>query len=217
MPIRSSARMLVAPVALIAILASRVPSAAFDADVAFPKNTVALSFEAAFVRFGARLSSGSSTVQAFNISPRVSILPFSVLHFHHLSGLLDGALELGIEPTYQYFNTQHRNFAGLGLALKYYLTGLSWGPLVPWIDASIAPGWTDLNIGRVRDETRLSGPFMNLIQAGPGVSYFFSERGSVYLGLRAQHISNAGLNRSNHNYSLDTAEGLVVGMTWFIP
>jgi len=213
---RSSTRLLVAFVALIAILASSVQSAALDADAAFPKDTVAVSFEAAFVRFGGRLSSGSSTVQAFNVSPRLSLLPFNVLHFHSLSGRLDGALEFGIEPTYQYFNTQHRNFAGLGLVLKYYLTGLSYGPFVPWIDASIAPGWTDLNIGRVLEETRLSGPFMNLIQAGPGVSYFFSERGSIYLGLRAQHMSNAGLNRANHNYSMNTAEGVVIGMTWFI-
>ena len=37
---------------------------------------------------------------------------------------------------------------------------------VPWMNASIAPGGTDLRMGSSVSETRLSGPFMNLIQAG---------------------------------------------------
>jgi hypothetical protein len=31
--------------------------------------------------------------------------------------MADGVVEIGLEPTFQRFNTVHQNFAGLGLAL----------------------------------------------------------------------------------------------------
>jgi hypothetical protein len=58
------------------------------------------------------------------------------------------------------------------------------GRWLPWIDASIAPGGTDLRIGRVSNDTRLTGPFMNLIQAGVGVSYFTTQHTRCISGSR---------------------------------
>jgi hypothetical protein len=86
---------------------------------------------------------------------------------------------------------------------------------VPWINASIAPGGTDLRIGSRVSETRPCGPFMNLIQAGVGISYFVTERSAVYAGLNAQHISNARLNASQDNFALNTPIGVVLGMSWY--
>ena len=56
---------------------------------------------------------------------------------------------------------------------------------------------------------------MNLIQAGVGVSYFTTQHTALYFGLQAQHISNAGLNGTNRNFSLNTVESFVVGVSWF--
>ena len=36
-----------------------------------------------------------------------------------LGGVLNGALEIGLEPTFERFNTQHQNFGGFGLHLRY--------------------------------------------------------------------------------------------------
>jgi hypothetical protein len=58
---------------------------------------------------------------------------------------------------------------------------------------SALPGGTDLRMGSSVSETRLTGPFMNLIQAGVTISYFVTERSAVYTGPNAQLISNAGL------------------------
>jgi hypothetical protein len=112
-------------------------------------------------------------------------LPFGVPRFKYFDGALDGSLEVGLEPTFERFDTVGQNFAGVGLELRYYLLHFRYGRWVPWIDASIAPGGTDLRIGRVSNETRLTGPFMNLIQGGIGVSYFVTERGAIYTGLHA--------------------------------
>jgi hypothetical protein len=92
--------------------------------------------------------------------------PFGVTRSQLLGGMADGAVEIGLEPTFQRFNTVHQNFAGLGLDVRYYLVHFRRGRFVPWINASIAPGGTDLRMGSSVSEIRLSGPFMNLIQAG---------------------------------------------------
>jgi hypothetical protein len=53
---------------------------------------------------------------------------------------------------------------------------------------------------------------MNRIKGGIGVSWFFSENAAGYVGLQAQHISNAGRNGPNRNYSLNTPVSFVIGV-----
>jgi hypothetical protein len=204
------------PDGLLPLILGLPALASFNPDQAFTPWAKVVSLEAAFTHFGSRLANGGAVVQAWNLSGRFSLLPFGVTRFKFLSGFLDGALEIGLEPTFERFNTEHQNFGGFGLHLRYDLLHFRWRGLVPWIDASIAPGGTDLHIGRVSDETRLDGPFMNLIQAGIGESYFVNNQTAIYLGLQAQHISNAGLNGSNRNYSLNTVESAVLGISWYL-
>jgi hypothetical protein len=193
------------------------PAFAFDPYDVFHPWAKDVSVEGALAHFGSRLDNGNAAVQAWNLSARFSLLPFGVTRTSFLGGFLDGAPEIGLEPTFDRFNTEHQNFGGFGLHLRYYSMHFRLGPLVPWIDASIAPGGTDLRIGRVLNETRLDGPFMNLIQAGIGESFFVTEQFAIYAGLQAQHISNAGLNGSNRNFALNTVEGGVVGISWYLP
>lgn len=192
-------------------------AAALEVDRVFSRWKKVVSAESTFTHFGSRLHNGNAVVQAWNLSGRFALVPFGVTRLKYFDGVLDGALEIGIEPTFERFFTRHNNFAGAGLHLRYDLLHFCWGPLVPWIDASIAPGGTDLRIGRVSNETRLDGPFMNLIQAGFGESYFVTGDMAIYFGLQAQHISNAGLNGSNRNYALNTVESVVVGVSWYMP
>jgi hypothetical protein len=189
-------------------------AAAFDAEAACAKDAIVISADSSLAHFGGRL--GATFVQAWNLQARISLLPFGALHYHHFGGVLDGCPEVGIQPVYEQFSSIDRNFGGLGLALRYHLFHFRYGRLVPWISASIAPGYTDLNIGRVSNETRLKGPFMNLIEGGVGEEYFVTEHTSLYLGLQAQHISNAGLDGSNQNYALNTPWGVVFGLSFFL-
>jgi hypothetical protein len=199
------------------LLATGAPrlARAFDPDQVFGPWAKVVSAEATFAHFGSRLGNGNQVVQAWNLSARFSLMPFGIFQPKFMGGVLDGALEIGLEPTFERFSPQHQNFAGVGLHVKYNFLHFRWRNLVPWIDASIAPGGTDLRIGRVSNETRLEGPFMNLIQAGIGESYFVNDHIAIYLGLQAQHVSNAGLNGSNRNFALNTAESVVVGLSWY--
>jgi hypothetical protein len=189
-------------------------AAAFDAETACAKYAVVISADSSLAHFGGRL--GSTFVQAWNLQARISLLPFGSLHIKHFGGILDGCPEVGIQPVFEQFNSIGQNFGGLGLALRYHLLHFSYGRLVPWIGASIAPGGTDLKIGRVSDETRLTGPFMNLIEGSVGEEYFVGDRTAIYLGLEAQHISNAGFDGSNRNYALNTPFGIVLGVSCFL-
>jgi len=200
---------------LLIVIGAPALARAFDPDQVFSPWAKVVSVEATFAHFGSRLGNGNQVVQAWNLSARFSLMPFGTFQPKFMGGVLDGALEIGLEPTFERFSPQHQNFAGVGLHLKYNFLHFRWRNLVPWIDASIAPGGTDLRIGRVSNQTRLEGPFMNLIQAGIGESYFVNDHIAIYLGLQAQHISNAGLNGSNRNFALNTAEGVVVGLSWY--
>jgi hypothetical protein len=282
-------------------------ASSFAADPSLILNTSrwVISGEGTVAHFGARLNDRG--IQAWNLSARFSLLSFGVTRFHFAKGILDGALEVGLEPTFERFSVLHQsslatqpthpvfgadfvtggaqtlnpptggaqsiinpppsrqfllctpvrpgfnpyatflkrfpkgsacslrsiagatsvaaspfstagfaNFGGLGLVLRYYFVHFRYGPLVPWIEAGIAPGGTDLKIGKVSNETRLTGDFMNRIKGGIGVSYFISENAAAYVGLQAQHLSNAGLNGSNRNYSLNTPTSFAIGASWFL-
>jgi hypothetical protein len=57
---------------------------------------------------------------------------------------------------------------------------------------------------------------MNRIKGGIGVSCFVTENAAVYVGLQAQHFSNAGLNGPNQNYALNTPVSFTAGISWFL-
>jgi Lipid A 3-O-deacylase (PagL) len=234
---------------------AEAPSFAADPSLILDTSRWEISAEGTVAHFGPRLNERG--IQAWNISGRVSIVPFGVTHFHLMKGVFDGALEIGLEPTFERFSVLHphptarfgptarfdiqyhtqpifnrypalssigdfqnnsagfANYEGAGLVLRYYFVHFQYGPIVPWIEAGIAPGGTDLKIGEESNETRLNGPFMNRIKGGVGVDFFVNENVAAYAGLQAQHISNAGLNGPNQNYALNTPVSFAVGASWF--
>lgn len=186
---------------------------AFEADQVFTPWEKAISVEGSLAHFGTHLGD-TEWVNAWNIGARFSLMPFGVTRFR-ICPYCDGALDLGVEPIFERFSPEHQNFGGLGFGFRYYLVHFEYGRFVPWIEASIAPGYSDLDIGRVSNQTRLTGPFMALIQAGIGGAYFVTDNVAAYLGLRAQHVSNAGFNGTDRNYSLNTPIGMVIGASWY--
>ncbi|MBE3604005.1 hypothetical protein IMX07_10255 [bacterium] len=189
---------------------------AADLDATLAQWRLGTEADGSLAHFGPRLNQ-TGWIQAWNLAAHFTVLPLGVVHFHHLDGVFDGAVQLGVGPVFERFNTEHQNFGGLDFEARYYLTRFAFGPLVPWVQASIAPGGTDLNIGELNQGTRLRGPFAALIQGGAGFSYFFSERGSVYAGLHTQHVSNGAVDGGNrYNYSINTPVGMIAGFEWFL-
>jgi hypothetical protein len=199
----------------LALLTGRAQARTDDLDRVFTPWLMGVEADGSLAHFGARLDQ-TSWLQAWNLSAHLTLLPFGLVHFGHFGSVFDGAPQIGVGPVFERFNTQHQNFGGLDFEVRYYLTHFAWGPVVPWISASIAPGGTDLNLGTPGTGTRLKGPFAALVQGGAGLSYFFNERGSAYLGLHTQHVSNGSLDGgSQNNFSINTPVGMVAGIAWF--
>ncbi|MGH7932453.1 MAG: acyloxyacyl hydrolase [Candidatus Binataceae bacterium] len=176
--------------------------------------TKVFSLEGGFAHFSSGRLPGN--IQSFNLGAGIAVMPFGVTRFRFLHGALDGALELGVEPTFARFIPPKQNFAGLAFGFRYNLVHFSYGPFVPWIAASIAPGGSDLNIGTVSGGTRLTGPFLALVRGEAGVSYFVGAHGAIYVGLQGEHFSNGSLNGySSRNFSLNTPLGGVFGVSWY--
>lgn len=185
----------------------------FDFSRTFAPWSKAISMEGAYAYFSPdRLGSGN----VWNLGARLALLPLGARHFDLLGGSLDGALEVGMEPLFARFEGTHQNFGGLLLDVRYDLTHFSLGPFVPFIGASIGPGGSDLDIGRVSDHTRLTGSFMATIRGEIGGLYFLNKHAAVYLGLQGEHFSNAGLNGSSRNYSLNTPWAGVFGVSYYL-
>jgi hypothetical protein len=200
------------------LLGAASSAIAYEASSAFEPMTPVVSGEGFLIRYQSGRLAGAY-INAWNVGARISLIPWGVRHTRFLYGALDGALELGLEPTFQRFNSVHQNFAGVLAELRYHLVGLSWGPFVPWVGAAIGPGYSDLNIGHILDDTKLEGPFLALIMGEGGLEYFIDGHKAIYLGIVGQHVSNGGLNGhvsgSSTNVSLNTPWGMVGGFSWF--
>jgi len=201
-----------------AVLGAVSAARASGAAEAFAPMTMIVSGEGTIVRFSSNRLNGGF-INAWNVGARFSLLPFGVIHIPVGTRMLDGAIEVGLEPTFERFNTQNQNFVGVLAEARYHFVNLGYGPFVPWIGGGIGPGYSDLDIGTVHGDSKLTGPFMAMIKGEIGVSCFIDSRRLVYVGLEAQHFSNSELNGrdgiSTTNQSLNTPWGMVVGFSWF--
>lgn len=210
---RASEIAFLAAAAIAAAIAWAAPARAMEWKSVFARGTKVVSVEGAIAHFGSRLPGNG--IQSWNLGARISLIPFGDLTFPRFHPI-DGALEIGLEPFFQRFQTQDENFGGLLLEGRYYFTYLSYGRLVPWIGASIGPGGSDLKLGTAPgSKETLVGPFMATIRGEIGASYFISPRYAVYAGLQGEHFSNGSLNGGGKNASLNTPWAGVFGVSWF--
>ena len=211
--------LLIFVVALSLFGAIRSVAAADDwnPDATFAKQTKVISFEGGLGYFGDRLP--GSGIQEWNVAARFSLLPFNPVHLNGGWKIFDGAFEIGLQPTFERFSTQHQNWAGVALAARYYLTDLRiFDRVVPWVGASVAPGGSDLDIGRKTNGSRLRGPFLVRISGEAGLAYFFDDSKAAYIGLQGTHFSNAYTEGGSlYNNSINTPWAGVIGLSWFIP
>ncbi len=186
---------------VLALLGNVHRADAFDVDAAFPRGGHVFSLEAGY---GEQFDAWNTTItglDAFNAGVRFGFLPWGATG----SGLLKGALEIGLEPFYQRFvEPETAFFAGLGAVARYHILPL--GRFVPYVELGAAPGYTDLNVREQQTN------FVFVLFGGAGASYFVTERTALYAGYRLQHVSNA--NTSSPNMGINSHTG-VIGVSFF--
>ena len=125
------------------------------------------------------------------------------------AGYLTGNVTLMLEPFYAaYYEPFGASAAGGALVVKYNL--LSFGRWMPYWDMGAGMLWTDL-APRIAEQ---STPFNFVLEAGPGLQYFATERIALTVGTRFHHISNAGTGERNHALNSILT---YVGMSFFFP
>jgi opacity protein-like surface antigen len=191
-----------APLAALIVLLT-TPALAFDAKDTFRKGTFVASAEGGF---GQRQNVEDHRLQTefefWNAGLRFSLLPLGP---SFEGSPLAGAFEVGLEPFYQqYTEPRSAYFAGVGAAFRYHFLAL--GRLVPHLELFAAAGATDL---RSRE---IDSDFAFLLQGGPGLSIFVTDRTALYGGYRFQHVSNGNTSRPNRGFESHTG---VVGVSVF--
>src|SRR5712692_5460467 len=151
------------------------------------------------------LTSVSSNRSALYALPRVGVVVTPEVG----SGFYAGNLELLVEPLYaHYFKPFGATAAGGSLVFKYNF--LSFRRWMPYWDLGLGMLWTDL-APRIREQ---STTFNFVLESGPGVHYFVTEKVAFMIGTRFHHISNAGLG--DRNLGLNSILGYA-GVSVFLP
>ena len=159
-----------------------------DARAIVQKGTVEAGLAAGYLQGVEVLTSVSGNRSAVYVLPRVG----RVLTSEIGNGLFAGNLELLFEPLYaHYFKPFGATAAGGSLVFKYNF--LSFGRWMPYWDLGLGMLWTNL----APDIPEQSTQFNFVVESGPGVDYFVTEKVAVMLGARFHHISNAELGDRN--------------------
>lgn len=125
------------------------------------------------------------------------------------AGWASGNVELVFEPLLaHYYEPFSASAFGASLLAKYNFT--SFGRFMPFWDIGAGMMWTDL-APRIPEQ---STQFNFVLQTGPGMHYFLTERLALTAGARLHHISNSGIG--NRNVGLN-AWLFNFGFSYFIP
>jgi lipid A 3-O-deacylase len=130
----------------------------------------------------------SSNRSAVYVLPRIGMVLTPAVG----SGFFAGNLELLLEPLYaHYFKPFGASAAGGALVFKYNF--LSFGRWMPYWDVGLGMLWTNL-APRIEEQ---STPFNFVLESGPGLQYFVTERVALTIGVRFHHISNGDIGDRN--------------------
>ena len=125
------------------------------------------------------------------------------------SGLAAGNVEVLLEPmAAHYYEPFSASAFGGSLMAKYNF--LSFGRWLPFWAGGAGMLWTDL-APRIPEQ---STQFNFILQTGPGVTYFVSEKLAITAGLRFHHISNANIGDRNTGLN---AWLFTLGLSFFTP
>lgn len=178
----------------------------FEARNVLTKGTVELGGALGYAQGTIVVGNGpSANRSAVFVMPRLGVILTDPLG----NSWWQGNVEFLVQPVFARFTEPFAaEAAGGSFLLKYNL--LSFGRWVPFWDAGAGMIWTNL-APRIPEQ---STPFEFVLETGPGVHYFATDRMILTMGVRLHHISNANLGDRNTGIN-----GILpyVGISFFTP
>lgn len=179
---------------------------AIEARNAMTKGTIEIGGALGYAQGTTAIGNGSSSNRsAVFVMPRVGMVLTDPLG----QSWWEGNVELLVEPVFARFtNPFAAEAAGGSFVLKYNF--VSFGRWMPFWDAGAGMIWTNL-APRIPEQ---STQFEFVLETGPGVHYFVTDRLTWTMGVRLHHISNSNLGDRNTGIN-----GVLpyVGISFFTP
>lgn len=177
-----------------------------DARDRMTKGTIEVGLATGFAQATTALGNASSANRsAVFVMPRVGVVLTDPLG----TGRWQGNVEFLVQPVFARFTQPFAaEAAGGSFILKYNFLGF--GRWMPFWDAGAGMIWTNL-APRISEQ---STQFEFVLETGPGVQYFVTDRLTWTMGARLHHISNGGLGDRNTGIN---AVLPYIGLSWFVP
>ena len=166
-----------------------VAQSSFEARNVLTKGTVELGGTLGYAQGTTAVGNGpSANRSAVFVMPRLGVVLTDPLG----SSWWQGNVEFLVQPLFARFTQPFAaEMAGGSLLLKYNF--LSFGRWVPFWDVGAGMIWTNL-APRIPEQ---STQFEFVLETGPGVHYFVTDRIIWTMGVRLHHISNSNLGDRN--------------------
>ncbi len=147
---------------------------------------------------------GTESVDGFQLLPHVGVF----LTDEHGPEGIRGNFELLAEPTLVHLWSESESATAVGLsALGRWVFATRWA-IRPYVEVGVGV------LGGRLDFRQTNCDVNYVIEGGPGLLWFVSERAAVTAGFRFQHISNNGA--CDKNLGLNSAL-FTVGISYFFP
>ena len=183
-----------------------VAQSSFEARNVMTKGTVELGGALGYAQGTTVVGNGpSANRSAVFVMPRLGVVLTDPLG----SSWWQGNVEFLVQPVFARFTEPFAaEAAGGSFLLKYNF--LSFGRWVPFWDVGAGMIWTNL-APRIPEQ---STQFEFVLETGPGVHYFLTDRITWTMGVRLHHISNANLGDRNTGIN-----GVLpyIGLAFFTP
>lgn len=183
-----------------------VAQSSFEVRNVMTKGTVELGGALGYAQGTTVVGNGpSANRSAVFVMPRLGVILTDPLG----TGWWQGNVEFLVQPVFARFTQPFAaEAAGGSFLLKYNF--LSFGRWVPFWDVGAGMIWTNL-APRIPEQ---STQFEFVIETGPGVHYFVTDRITWTMGVRLHHISNSNLGDRNTGIN-----GVLpyVGLSFFTP
>ena len=183
-----------------------VAQSSFEARNVLTKGTVELGGTLGYAQGTTAVGNGpSANRSAVFVMPRLGVVLTDPLG----SSWWQGNVEFLVQPLFARFTQPFAaEAAGGSFLLKYNF--LSFGRWVPFWDVGAGMIWTNL-APRIPEQ---STQYEFVLETGPGVHYFMTDRITLTMGVRLHHISNANLG--DRNTGINTVLPYI-GLSFFTP
>ena len=180
------------------------PLGASAAEERFHFGTTELTFAAGGSFSHQTVGQDVESIEGFQVLPHFGVF----LSDEHGPGWVRGNFELVAEPTLVYLTSKSASATAGGLsALGRWVFGAGW-VVRPYVEFGLGI------LGGQMDFRQTNCDVNFIIEAGPGLSWFVSDRVAITAGYRFQHISNA--SRCDQNLGINSSL-FILGASYFFP